>query len=738
MAESRAVTLNLRYRSGASIALVLLPLALPGVVWAETGDAPVPSVQALQIDGTIRLDGILDEELWRRAEAATGFTQREPRPGEPATERTFVRILFDQETLYIGIDARDAKPERIIAKEMGRDVSQFRDDSVVILLDTFFDRRNAYFFETNPNGSRTDSLISDEGRNTNFEWDGVWEVRSRRNESGWSAEMAIPFAGLRFDPTLDTWGLNVRRLIRHKNEEVFWSPIPLEADLFRLSLAGNLTGMSPPPPSLNLWVKPFGIASAGTSFVQTGRGDPDDSDAGLDIKWGVGRNLTLDLTYNTDFAETEVDDLRVNLTRFSLFFPEQREFFLENAGIFEFGPESGSFGPPLLKPFFSRRIGLGPKGQQIPIDWGARATGRSGDWNFGVLDVATEAVSDPIKDVPENNWGAVRLKRNVGERSSAGFIATNRQASGDDYNRVFGIDTSILPRQELKFDLQGLVSETPGSNGDEWAAGAAAVWSGPIWYWKVDYLDIREDFNPEMGFLLRENVKSYFSGLNYRPRSAHPRIRNFDFGGETTVYDRHDGPVESANAFLKFFGIELENELKASLWWNYEEEDLLVQFEIQPGIFIPAGTYRFESYSLFGSTNSAAPVSVGYFLTAGEFFNGDRIESDISIRFRPSRYFSAETEWDFKDVNLPAGNFETNIYRQRFNVSFTADMMASLFAQYDDAEEIASVNARFQWRYRPGSDLFIVFNENWDAPGLSNRITRDRRITVKLAHLFQF
>jgi hypothetical protein len=743
-------------RPGAVLPALLVLLAAVGPARGEIvgEDEQVPTLRALRIEEAIRLDGVLDEKDWGRASAATGFTQREPRPGEPATERTFVRVLYDDTTLYIGIDARDADPSQIIAREMGRDTALRRDDSVVILLDTFHDRRNAYFFETNPNSSRTDALIADEGRDANFEWDGVWEVRSRRTGRGWSAEMAIPFASIRFDPALSTWGLNIRRGIRHKNEQVYWSPIPLEADTFRISLAGNLSGLRPPEPSLNLWVKPFGTASAGTSFVDTGRADPDDTDAGLDVKWGVGRNLSLDLTYNTDFAETEVDDLRVNLTRFSLFFPEKREFFLENAGIFEFGKDGSTpfGGAPLIKPFFSRRIGLPPEEpeepedvQEIPIEWGARLTGRAGDWNFGILDVQTEAVSaiDPSKDVPKNNWGAVRLKRNVGERSSVGMILTNRQASGDDFNRVYGVDSSFRPRQELAFDVFGLASETSGLSGDEWAAGAAAAWRGPIWDWRFDYFDIRENFNPEMGFLLRENGRSYFSRVGYEPRLAHPKIRSVGFSVEAKIFDLHDGPVESARADVELFGITMENELHASLWWAHEEEELFEDFEIfdipdDGSIIIKEGTYRFNSYSLFVSTNQGAPISSRLFLVAGEFYDGDRFESDLTVQLRPGRHFRTSTSWGLSDVKLPEGNFETNIYRQRFDVSFTANMGASLIAQYSDADELVAVNARFQWRYRPGSDLFIVFNENWDAPSLSERTTQDRRITVKLTHLFQF
>ncbi|HEY9421684.1 MAG TPA: DUF5916 domain-containing protein, partial [Thermoanaerobaculia bacterium] len=347
---------------------VLTALARLGVAVAAADTNSVPILRARAVTQRVELDGVLNDSVWQGVAAASGFTQREPRAGQPATEDTEVRIVYTPSHLYVGIKALDAEPREVVARGMLRDAPTGLDDSVAIIFDTFNDRRNGYLFATNANGVRTDVLISDEGDGYNQEWNGVWRAEARRTEEGWTAELEIPFSTLRFSSEQDTWGMNIRRMVRRKGEESYWSPVPLEADLNRVSLAGRLAGMEGMSPGLNLRVKPFAV---GRESVAAGRGNGrfGDPETGLDVKWGVGRGLSLDLTVNTDFAESEADEQQVNLTRFSLFRPEKREFFLENAGIFEFGPRS-AFGTPVLRPFFSRRIGLTEDGESVPIEWG--------------------------------------------------------------------------------------------------------------------------------------------------------------------------------------------------------------------------------------------------------------------------------------------------------------------------------------------------------------------------------
>ncbi len=480
---------------GAALPVVLVLLA------AAPAAAQTKSLAARAATGPIVLDGVLDEPSWREAPAGSDFVQREPDTGKPVSQRTEVRVVFDATTLYIGLSCFDDEPSKVIYKEMQRDQKLWRDDAVDVVLDTFDDDRNAYLFETNPNGARTDALITDEGRDFNLDWNGVWEVGARKTDEGWFAEMAIPFTTLRFDPKAASWGFNVLRYVRRRAEQSFWAPILLDADVKRVSRYGALTGIGDVREGWNLRVKPFVTGALKSTLAPTGEYDDDDSvEFGGDLKWGIARALSLDLTVNTDFAETEVDDLQTNLTRFSLFQAEKREFFLENSGIFEFGPgavgngmvsamsvgalsfgASGSSGTaPLMKIFHSRRIGIGPSGEEVPIDWGARVTGRIGEWNVGLLDVATdEAV--PLSGsgrIPETNFGGVRVSRNFGERSTVGMIVTNRHDDGNT-NRAYGLDLHLRPTKQFAIDAYGSGTDNtkPGGTSD-WSAGLLTTYNG--------------------------------------------------------------------------------------------------------------------------------------------------------------------------------------------------------------------------------------------------------------------
>ncbi len=700
---------------------------------------PRPKVAALHISEPIRVDGVLDDAAWQQAEPAKNFVQREPVPFAPATEDTEVRVAFTNSTLYVAVRALSSKPEAVVADEMLRDGALFRDDSVIIFFDTFNDNRNAFWFETNANGARTDALVTDEGRDFNVQWDGVWDVSARRNSEGWAAELAIPFSTLRFDPNQDTWGFQVRRLIRHKSEEVYWASMPIQANLFRVSLAGDLTGIRGPEPGLNLRVKPFGIGKQAEVPVGGGRTETDeDFDAGIDAKWGLTRTLTLDLTYNTDFAETEVDDQQINLTRFGLFFPEKREFFLENAGIFEFGFNPP--GTPLLKPFFSRSLGIGPFGVVVPIDWGARLTGRAGPWSIGLVDVQTEETPiTPFFELPQNNWGALRVKRNVGRRSTLGMIATNREAAGEDYNRVFGFDTEIRPTQRTGLSGFYTQSDGPGStDGDEWAGGARAFYQSNIMFLGLDAVQIGEAYNPEVGFLLRNAIRRYVPRFSYDPRPNKKGILSFHFGGIADVTTDLDDRTESRYLAADVFGLRTLREDQFTLTVENSFERLPGPFPISPGVVIPAGDYDWDNVSLGFSTNNSRRLALNGGVQVGEFYDGDTVNGSLVLGIRANRHLRTDTIWVHADVNLPQGDFTTNVIRQRIGVSITPNLSTNTYVQYNDAAELLSLNLRFNWIYRPGSDIFLIFNENWNAPGLDDLSSRDRAVTLKMTYLFEF
>ena len=714
-----------------------------------------PMMRAMLAVGAIDVDGILDDEAWQQAERGTAFTQREPFQGEPATEQTFVQVVYTEDTLYIGIRALDSDPSGVIAKDMQRDGAGgahgfgrggrlSTDDSVVILLDTFHDRRNAFYFETNPLAARVDALVTDEGSDTNFEWDGVWDVRATRTDEGWSAELEIPLNTLRFNPDNDTWGLNVRRMIRRKSEEVNWAPIMRDADMFRVSQYGQLTNMALGNPSRNLRIKPF-VTASGDEGVTTDVGDlAGDSQVGLDLRWGVTDSMTFDLTVNTDFAQVEADEQRVNLTRFSLFFPEKREFFLENAGIFEFGGGGGGggggFRGPLVNVYHSRQIGIAG-GQEIPIIAGGKLTGRAAGWNVGLLNVQTAEHTFPVDEddpdatadvEPTTNWTVARVKRNVGERSSLGMIFTNRQSSGDDYNRVIGLDADINPNQNLSINGYYTASDNPGDDTENWAAGASFNWRGPIWRFSGGVDDVRENFDPEVGFVSRRGIRRYNPQINYEPRPGRVSwIRNLTFEAENTIFTLTDGTLETWTGRFRFFGFRTMAEDWVSFSFNPSFERLFEPFEIRDGITIPVGEYNFHTWSVFANSSDARPVSVFFRFSNGGFFDGDRLNSSTTVNFRPSPYFRSSSEWEFNDVDLPGGDFTSNVFRQRFNVSFSPNLSLNSFIQYLDETDLLSMNTRFNWIYRPGADLFIVYNQNWTEGG-----TQDRALIFKFTYLW--
>ena len=701
---------------------------------------PRPKVAALHISSPIHVDGVLDDEAWQQAEPATNFVQREPKTFDPATENTEVRIAYTDSTLYVAIRAMSSQPEAVVADEMLRDGALFRDDSVILFFDTFNDNRNAYWFETNANGARTDALITDEGRDFNVQWDAIWDVVAHRTSEGWAAEVAIPFSTLRFDPKQDTWGFQVRRLIRHKSEEVYWAAMPLQANLFRVSLAGDLTGIRGPEPGLNLRLKPFGVGRQTELPAPGGQTvSEDDVEVGVDAKWGITRTMTLDLTYNTDFAETEVDDQQINLTRFSLFLPEKREFFLENSGLFEFGFNPP--GTPLLKVFFSRRLGIGPFGFQVPIDWGGRLTGRAGPWSIGMVDVQTEETPiTPVFGEPENNWGSVRIKRNIGRRSTVGMIATSREADGDDFNRVIGFDTEIRPTQRTGLSAFYTQSNDPGpSRGDEWSGGTRAFYQNGILSLAMDAVQIGDAYNPEVGFLLRSAIRRYVPRFTYDPRPKNRgKVLNYHFGGAYDLVTDLDDRRESSYALLDFFGLRTarEDELNFTVESTYER--LPGPFLISPGVVIPAGEYDWENLSFGFTTNNSRRLAMGGGVQVGGFYDGDTVNGNLTLGIRANRHLRTDTTWIRANVDLPYGDFTTNVIRQRIGVSVTPNLSTNTYIQWNDTAELLSLNLRFNWIYRPGSDIYLIFNQNWNSPSLSDLSTRDRGVILKATYLFEF
>jgi len=721
-----------------------------------------PTMAATRVDQGPTVDGDLSDRAWQASEVGTDFIQHEPLDGVPATEQTQVRVVFTDSTIYFGIAAFDANPDAIIAKEMERDSRIYQDDSIILLLDTFHDGRNAYAFETNLNGARTDTLVTDEGRDLNLEWDGIWSVASRKTSDGWSAEVAIPISTLRFDPAAPAWGFNVQRYIAHKREMTHWSGLPREVGVLgqvgsevqpvhRVSMAGELTGLTGLAQSAQLQIKPFVVGDVG----EDPRLDLDPSaegDYGLDLKWGVTRSLALDLTWNTDFAEVEVDELQTNLTRFSLYFPEKRDFFLENAGIFDFGPPHRRFyEPPVLKAFFSRRVGL-DAGRQVPIDWGARLTGRMGGWDIGVLRVATADVDRDEGTLPANAFTVARLKRNVGERSSIGAMLTEAVPDGELANRVAGVDFVYKPGPKVIFggfwSNSGISEEAAASPGDAASAGASDTgesaygfnfdYQGRALTVFLDAQEIEEEYDPKAGFLLRRNVRHLNPLIQWLPRIERGFIRSWFTELYVDYYETLDGgELESKRIDILPIGMRMTTEDRWRIGYVLQTENLLEPFEVSPGVVIPPGRYEFNTVDAAAFTNQTRLFGVRGRISVGDFYNGTQTSGRFTFNFRISKHVKAETRWVFNDVELPQGAFDVGLYSQVVNFTFTPNLRLNTILQYNDLSGDLGTNIRLHWIYKPGSDLFVVYNENWMAEDLRYRQSTHRQIAVKFTYLIQ-
>ncbi len=488
-----------------------------------TASAQDRELVPLRILESLHMDGVLDEDIWQNALAASGFTQQRPDEGQPASERTEVRVLYNEQTLYIGLWAYDSDPAQIIATQMARDGDLADDDYFQVILDTYLDRQNGILFATNPDGARYDAQVRNEGRsegrfNTNVltDWNGVWDVYTSRNEAGWYAEMAIPWSTLRFEAGDDVdFGLNLERQVRRRNEQSFWAPVIRPFSISQVSVAGTLSGMNLTKHAHRyLQITPYSLGGATWTFQPGTTKRDDDFDGGVDVKYGLSQNLSLDLTYNTDFSQVEVDDAQVNLTQFNLFFPEKRSFFLENAGLFRFGVARET------ELFYSRNIGLARDGsgtlRQVPITGGGRMTGKAGRTNLGLLLMRTGDQQFGDFKIDNNIYAVARLSRDVGEKSNIGLIMTNQRIGGGDYNQAGGADLNLAIGPKLA--VSGFLAGTRYQEGENSESGFAgrlwSRWNGPLWQFEGLYMGVSEFFNPGMGFFSRRSLARNFGGFH--------------------------------------------------------------------------------------------------------------------------------------------------------------------------------------------------------------------------------
>ena len=688
-------------------------------------------ITAVYIEGEIVLDGNLDELEWSLAQPATDFIQNEPDQGEPATERTEVRILYNNEYLYLGIYCFDeGYREGMVLTEIFRDVGNRENDYFSVVLDTFDDDRNAFLFGMNPVGSKRDGQLQANGGNNNFNWDAIWHVESKITDSGWQAEMAIPFRTLRFNQNEGelVWGVNFERAIRRRNEFSHWAPVPRPHKLSAVSFAGTLEGLRGIRQGRNLYLKPYLSAP-----IIRREGDDVDfvPEVGLDVKYGLTPGLTLDLTVNTDFAQVEADRQQINLTRFSLFFPEKRDFFLENAGNFQFGESTRRFGritSPDVIPFFSRRIGLS-QGQVVPILGGARLTGTIGDYTLGALSLQT----DKFEETPSTNFSVFRLRRNLFRNSDFGGIFINKQESEGTHNRTYGIDGHLRFFDFLEVFPFLLKTDTPDRKGDDTAAWISVSWGDPFWEILGEYLTIEENFNPEVGFAPRTGIRKSRGSFGVKPRPGErvPWIRQVEPFTEVNYITDPEGVLET-RILENRFSIRFEDNSYLSIGHKGSFERLDEPFQIRPGQEIPVGDYRFDEVSVSFTGDRSRLLIPDVSLQTGGFFDGDKDSYGLGLTVRPNYHFTAQVSWDHDEVDLPSGDFTTNLINTRLLYSFNPRMFLNALIQYNSTVREIESNIRFNFIYKPLSDIFLVYNERRSTTGE----VRERALIAKLTYTF--
>ena len=733
----------------ACVVLLLLAAAAPAP-GQEVPGQDVRTAAVTTTEAAIVVDGALDEPAWRSAPTIGDLVQRQPDTGEAPSQRTDVRILRDADNLYIGVTAWDTEPARIIATQMARDAGLGSNDRIEIVLDTYRDQRNAFYFATNAAGAFVDGLAFANGT-LNTEWDAIWDVRTQQTADGWTAEFAIPFKSLGFPAGRSVWGFNVSRTIYRRLEEDRWTGARLETQFLQVSEAGEITGLDGLTQGIGLDIRPF---LAGTSF-HTGATDRAvfSGRPGVDLSFNFTPSLKLTATVNTDFGETEVDARQINLSRFSLLFPEKRAFFLEDAGVFTFA----SSGPPPaggipntgaeVFPFFSRRVGL-LGGAEVPLDAGVKLTGRAGRTDIGLLDVRIGEGAG----VGAGNAFVGRLRQNFLEQSYVGVIVTDGDPASADAGRTAGVDLSLATSRlfgasrNLIVNAYGLRSDNEGVAGDDWSYGVSAYYPNDRYSAQVILREIQANFDPALGFVQRRNVRLLRVAGSFNPR---PRgflnVQQMFHDVYYTRFTRLDtGELESEDLYATLLDWHLNtgDNFHGMLDVNLVRERLFEPFAIAPGVVLPVGDYRFTRFksNLF-TTAATRPVSGGLTVWWGNFWSGTAEQVSANVAFRlPPRFtlgLSANQTW----AELPEGHFTARIFTGNAEYTPSPFLSFSNLIQYDNRSRNLGWQSRVRWTIRPGDDLFFVFNQGWiREDGDDGRLrfaAQDRKVSAKVQYVFR-
>ena len=730
------------------------------LVCAGVGHVDAQSLPLLTIGHAVEgerpsVDGRVDDTVWAAAPPFSAFIQQEPNEGQPATEQTEIRFLLDRQNLYVAVICFDSEPQNILVSQSRRDADLGDTDSVRILLDTFNDGQNAFVFGTNPFGIEYDGQVMAEGQTGqsggggagfNVNWDADWQVRTQITERGWEAEFAIPLKTLRYDPGQDrTWGVNVLRNIRRKNEQVFLSPVPRGYNLYRVSVAGKLQGLSLPA-RRDVKLIPYAAASVTDDRTVAVDRVHRVGDVGLDVKWGVRTDLTLDVTVNTDFAQVEADEQQVNLTRFPLFFAEKRPFFLENAQLFQLGQ------PQAVDLFFSRRIGLLATGEPVDIVAGGRLSGKLGGYNVGLLNMQTEAAVDPRTGAtiaPANNFTVLRLQREIG-RSNVGAMFVGREGTGTragagDYNRAYGVDLGWqATRNGRVFAFLARTDSPDDKGGSDYAGRASYSYVHPSWTASGGYTQVGERFNPEVGFLRRRAFRQVEGryNLSYQPQRW-PWIRRIQPHANYSVFTNLQNELESSSGHWHFFDIQTRTGARFGYLFETQQDRPRRPFTVYQDVTgrrvtIPAGEYAWTRGVFEGHTNLSAPVSASLLHRVGSFYDGEYHGWNLTLGLRAGARLLSEWGWNRDDITLPGGTFRNDLVPVKVSFAFTSLASVQGLIQYNRQASTFSSNLRLALLNRSGTGFFVVYNDRRDTSSFTPDQLLGRSFVVKYTRLFDY
>jgi len=704
------------------------------------------TIRAVRLDRPMEIDGRLSEEIYSATRSIGGFVQQVPKEGAPTTEQTEAWVFFDDDNLYFSARMHDSQPDRIVANEMRHDgVNIFNGgDSMTLVLDTFYDHRNGFLFQTNPLSAQREQAIAD---GTYIEsWNTIWDVRSARIEGGWSTEMVIPFKSLRYREGGDQlWGINFRRVIRHRNEFAGVTPMPASfggSGLGQMQVAATLVGLKAPSRSRNLEIKPYVVS---TSATDTTAATPFRNDfsggIGGDLKYGLSRGLTADVTVNTDFAQVEEDVQQINLTRFSVLFPEKRDFFLEGQGIYTFGGRTlagrGSGGDsddvPIM--FFSRQIGLLGT-QTIPVLAGGRVTGKAGRYDIAALNIETREKEDA--NAPATNFTAVRIRRDIFRRSNIGMIATARNAGDRESSGALGADASI--RLSTNNTLLGYyaITDVAGTSDRATSYRGRFDYAGDRYGLSAEHLTVGRLFAPAVGYTRRNDFRRETGSARFSPRLRNnPYMRKLTWQA-TYTYDTDADVTRVENRSIEgSFGIEFHSADQATVQYVDEYEYIPQAFRIAPGVTVPSGGYKNRTFTASYSLANQRPVAGRMSYASGELYDGTRHEASYSGRVAVVPQFYVEPSISLAWVDLPYGDFSARLVTARFTYTPTTRLFMSSLVQSNIDGHTLSLSLRLRWEYRPGSDLFVVYSDGRNTVGPLNNLL-NRSVAVKATRLFRF